>query len=245
MKDQILKTIYTIFSNWSSDKIKACHKGCAVCCTQNVTITALEGEIILRHILKMNMEQWFADRLQKNRMHRRPAMTTNDFARACLQKRDVNFEDLSPQASCPFLKANICQIYPARPFGCRMMISETTCTAGRSALVTDHYFSATTAVTQIVEHLGQKEYWGNMLDVLPALCDISEFKEIANHLSTTMIMQARMQTLTAKPLPGFLFTEEEEIIVSPLLKQIFNTEIEGKRIEDILNGKEYLAPPRH
>jgi len=237
MKDQILKTIYAIFSDWSDDKTMACHKGCAVCCTQNVTITALEGEIILRYILETNLEQWFADTLQKNRAHHRPKMTTNDFARACLQKRDVNFEDFSNQAPCPFLKENICQIYPARPFGCRMMISETTCTAGKSAMVNDHYFSATTAIAQIIEHLGQKEYWGNMLDVLPALCDISEFKDIANHLSSTMIMQARMRTLTAKPLPGFLFTEEEEKTVSPLLQQIFNTEIEGKRIEDILNGK--------
>jgi hypothetical protein len=49
--------------------------------------------------------------------------------------------------------------------------------------------------------------------------------------------QARMQTLTAKPLPGFLFTEDEENKISPLLHTIFNTKIDGKRIEDILNGR--------
>ncbi len=31
------------------------------------------------------------------------------------------------------------------------------------------YLGSVTAVSQIIEHLGQKEYWGNMLDVLPAL----------------------------------------------------------------------------
>ncbi len=236
MKDQILKKIYTIFSDWSSNKKVACQKGCAVCCTRSVTITALEGEIILRFILERNMEQWFAEKLQKSSDHQRPKMSTNDFARACLQERDVDFGEVSSQASCPFLEDDICQIYPARPFGCRMMISETTCTADNPALVPDHYFSAATAVAQIIEHLGQKEYWGNMLDVLPALCDISEFKAIAQYLSSSMIMQARMRTLTAKPLPGFLFTKEEEKTVSPLLQTIFDAEIEGKRVEDILNG---------
>ena len=76
-----------------------------------------------------------------------------------------------------------------------------------------------------------------MLDILPALCDISEHSATAQYLNTTIMMQARMQTLTAKPLPGFLFTEDEGKTVSPLLNTIFSTRVGGKRIEDILNGK--------
>ncbi len=237
MKDQILKAIYTIFSDWSADKKVSCRKGCSTCCTQNVTTTALEGEIVLRFIHKTNMDKWFAEKLQENRPQHRPKMSTNDFARACLQGRDVDFGEVTNQAPCPFLEANICLIYPARPFSCRMMISEKTCSTDQPALVSDHYFAASTAVSQIVEHLGQKEYWGNMLDILPALCDITEHIAIAQHLNTTIMMQARMQTLTAKPLPGFLFTEEEDKTVSPLLNTIFNTRVNGKRIENILNGR--------
>ncbi len=237
MKDKILKTVLTIFADWSADKKTACQKGCAVCCSQNVTITALEGEIILRYILETDMEQWFAEKLLADKTHQRPKMSTNDFARACLQERDVNVEEVASHDPCPFLEKNICLIYPARPFSCRLMISETKCTTDKPALVPEYYLSGSTAVTQIIEHLGQKEYWGNMLDVLPALCDISEFNRIARYLNNTVIMQARMRTLTAKPLPGFLFTAEEEKTVSPLLQTIFDTEIEGKRIEDILNGK--------
>jgi len=237
MKDQILKKIYTLFTEWGSDRKIACCKGCAVCCSQNVTITALEGEIILRFIIDNNIEQWFAGKLQEDKTHHRPKMTTNDFARACLQERDVDFAAIPGRTPCPFLEDNVCRIYPARPFGCRMMISERTCSADTPALVPNHYLSASSAVAQIIEHLGQKEYWGNMLDVLPALCDISEYRTIASHLNTTVMMQGRLQTLTAKPLPGFLFTEAEEKTVSPLLQLIFNTEVEGKRIEDILNGR--------
>jgi Fe-S-cluster containining protein len=237
MKDQILKTIYTLFANWSAGENVACCKGCAACCTQNVTMTALEGELILRFIQKEKMEQWFAEKIRENRPQHRPKMSTNDFARACLQGKDVEFGEIRNQAPCPFLEENICQIYPARPFSCRMMISEKTCSIDTPALAPKLYFIASTAVLQIIEHLGQKEYWGNMLDVLPALCDISEFKTIADHLDTTIMRQARMQTLTAKPLPGFLFTAEEEKTVSPLLQTIFDQEIGGKRIEDILNGK--------
>ena len=61
--------------------------------------------------------------------------------------------------------------------------------------------------------------------------------EIAEHLSTTQIMLARMQTLTAKPLPGFLLSEEHADEVSPLLHSIFAAEVKGKKVEDILNGK--------
>ncbi len=237
MKDQILKTIYTIFTDWSTGSKVACCKGCAACCTQNVTITALEGEIILRFIHKADMDKWFAEKLQENRPGRRPKMSTNDFARACLQGKDVDFGEVSNQPPCPFLKENICLVYPARPFSCRMMISKKTCSTDQPALIPDHYLAASTAVSQIIEHLGQKEYWGNMLDILPALCDISEHSAVAQHLNTTIMIQARMQTLTAKPLPGFLYTEDEDKTVSPLLNTIFNTRVDGKRIEDFLNGR--------
>ncbi len=237
MKRQILFTIYDIFDRWNSDLDKACHRGCSGCCSQNVTITAVEGEAILRYVVAENMSIWLAEKLSSPRNHQPPKMTTNDFAEACLSGRDTDPGDRQNLAICPFLESNLCAIYPVRPFGCRLFISERTCSAIHPALVPDAYFEAATAVTQLIEHLGQKEYWGNMLDVLPALLDISEFAEIAEHVNPIMIMQARMQTLTAKPLPGFLISEEHAEQVSPLLQEIFSAEVQGKKVEDILNGK--------
>ncbi len=76
-----------------------------------------------------------------------------------------------------------------------------------------------------------------MLDVLPALLDISHFHEIGGCLPQTRIIEARLRTLTAKPLPGFLLSEEEGVKVTQLLESIFAAEVGGKRLEDILNGR--------
>ena len=237
MKRQILFTLYDIFDQWNKSLNKACTRGCSGCCTQNVTMTAVEGEAILRFIVTQDMTLWLAEKLSSGPTHQPPTMTTNQFAAACLEGRDISPDTQHSSAVCPFLDKNLCRIYPVRPFSCRLFISQQTCSALHPALVDDFYLEAATAVTQIIEHLGQKEYWGNMLDVLPALLDISEFKEIAEHLSASLIIQARMRTMTAQPLPGFLISEEHMASVSPLLQRIFDAEVEGKRVEDRLNGR--------
>ncbi|MGB3210805.1 MAG: YkgJ family cysteine cluster protein [Desulforhopalus sp.] len=236
MKTKILCIIYDIFEKWNSESVVACRRGCSGCCTQNVTITAVEGEAILRFIVAENMSLWLGEKLASLRPHQPPKMTTNDFASACIEGRGVDPGDHHNLSTCPFLEKNLCRIYPVRPFGCRLFVSEKTCSAEQPALVSDHYFEAATAVTQLIEHLGQNEYWGNMLDVLPALLDIGEFREVADHLSSTHIIHARLQTLTAKPLPGFLLSKESTEIVAPLLQSIFAAEVNGKRVEDLLNG---------
>jgi len=237
MKEEILKTIYDIFTAWSKDFDVACHRGCSICCTQNVTMTAVEGELILRHIRKKKQEHRFAEKLQSATPENRPKITTNDFAQACIQKKTSDFEIPVSHKKCIFLKNNLCTIYPVRPFACRMMLSRHQCVEGDAASLSDDYLAAATAIMQIIEHLGQKEYWGNMLDILPALCDISEHHTIASYLNKALMLKARMRTLTAKPLPGFLFTKDEEQTVTPLLQSIFNATVAGRRIEDILNGR--------
>lgn len=240
MKDLVLSEIMKTFEEWSNSQTElklACQKGCSSCCTQNVTMTALEGENILRFIIKENKAEWFAQKLFSNRKHLPPQFTTNDFAKACLDEKDVDMEEQSSAEACPFLDKNLCMIYPVRPFSCRLFVSSSTCGKGKSAAVPNYYLEASTAVSQLIEHLGQKEYWGNMLDVLPALLDISEFSDIGEQCNKTLLMQSRMQTLTAKPLPGFLLSEGDGEKVVPLIETIFQSRVDGKTIEDILNGQ--------
>lgn len=237
MKKKILQTVCGLFEEWGATLDAACQKGCSSCCTQNVTITAIEGVEILRYIIDQNMTQWLVSKLTSPRSHNPPKTTTNEFAAACLEGKDIDPGNQQNFSTCPFLEENICRIYPIRPFSCRLFLSTKTCSPGQPALVPDYYFEAATAVNQLLEHLGQKEYWGNMLDVLPALLDISEFNEIGDKIDKTISRQARLQTLTAIPLPGFLLSEEYAPQVSPLLESIFSAEIDGKSIEDILNGK--------
>lgn len=237
MKEKILLVIYQRFAEWTQDRNVACCKGCAACCTQNVTITATEAELIHRYIVEQNKSDWLANILAQKRAAKRPKMTTNDFAKACLDGKDVDpgtADDLTP---CLFLENGVCQIYEVRPFTCRAFLSAKTCGPHQPAVITETYAASTTAVSQIVEHLGQKEYWGLLFDVLTSMTDISAYKESANKINEADVLECRMRTLTAKPLVGFLLTEEDWQEAEPLIHSIFSTTIEGKTVEDILNGK--------
>lgn len=239
MKKQILSIIYQAFEEWSADNNWACRKGCATCCSQNVTITALEGEQILDYALKENMGQWLAEKLSRKSKVQRPEQTINTFARKCLEGKEVE-NDVSPSstAPCPFLEKNVCMIYPVRPFSCRCFLSLHTCSPEKPAMVSEEHLAASTAVNQLLEHLGQREYWGNMLDVLPAMLDISRYRSIADSLQDrSLVGSAKFNTLTALPLPGFLLGPAEYEATAPLLEKIFTQRVEGKTVEDILNGK--------
>jgi Fe-S-cluster containining protein len=236
MKSTILNTIYRIFAEWSRSLPAVCKQGCIACCTQNVTITALEGEEILRFVTAENLAPWLGEKLAHPHTHWSVEMTTNDFAEACLEGRETDPGVHHNTSHCPFLEENSCRIYPVRPFACRLFASTKKCSSTQPALLPDYYFEAATAVNQLIEHLGQREYWGNMLDVLPALLDINEFREIGTCVDQTLIIKARLRTLTAKPLPGFLLSDEDGGKVTQLLETIFSTEVGGKRLEDILNG---------
>lgn len=238
LKEDILQSIYEAFAEWSVGFLFACEKECAVCCTQNVSITAVEGEAIHRLIRETGREVWFAGKLQEKGETCRPWMTTNDFAGACLGKgEDVPPEQVGKMSACPFLEKDCCQIYEVRPFSCRCFASEQRCISGISALVPGYYLSASTAVLQIIEHLGQGEYWGNLLDVLTALCDLPENRRYASLLPVSFVDQSRVQLVKAQPLPGFLLLEDEMEQISPLLTAIFTRKVGEKTIESLLNGR--------
>lgn len=238
MKEAAYLTIIDEFDRWAEQYGRICAKGCRCCCTGNVTITALEGERILSFAVKNGMEQWLADRLRQPVQIGRPRMTTNEFAHACLNGRDADPGNCEILTICPFLADDICLIYPVRPFSCRCFISTSRCSATQPAQVDECYLAASTAMLQLIEHLGQKEYWGLMTDVLLSLLDISAYQGIATALADpARAMEGRLRTLTARPLPGFLFTEEEERRLEPLLQIIFSSRIGSVRVEDVLNGR--------
>lgn len=237
LKEDILQIIYEAFDEWAAGFSFACTKGCAACCTQNVTMTAVEGEVIHRLIQENNRQGWLAGKLQAKGETERPGMTTNDFASACLQGEDVQPEQSGNMSPCPFLEHGCCQIYEVRPLSCRCFASEQRCFSGTSALLPEYYLSASTAVMQIIEHLGQGEYWGNMLDVLSVLCDLPENRSYATLLPPSFTDQSRFQVIKAKPLPGFLLLDEEMEKIAPLLNAIFSRKVGGKTVESILNGR--------
>lgn len=238
MKQAAYQTIITEFEQWGHQYGRVCSMGCSTCCTEHVTMTALEGERILAFVIDRGMEQWLADRLRNPARAERPRMTTNEFAHACINHREADPGANESLADCPLLEDDVCRIYPVRPFACRCFISTDRCSVTRPAQVDEHYLAASTAMLQLIEHLGQKEYWGTMVDVLLALLDISAYRPVAEALADpSRIMQGRLRTITARSLPGFLVTEAEESRLRPLLQAVFTTRIGDVTVEDILNGR--------
>lgn len=237
LKEKILLGIYEEFEAWATQEKNICTKGCATCCTQNVTMAAVEGDLIHRYIREQGDMEWFAGKLQEKGNTRRPEMTTNGFAAACFQGEDVDSEAYGNESACPFLENDCCSIYTVRPFSCRCFVSEEICKRGVEAVIPQSYLSASTAVMQIIEHLGQGEYWGNMLDVLLALSDLPENRKYNQFLPASLPDQGRTHLVKALPLPGFLLLEEEMETVDPLLQNIFAYKVGEKSIEDILNNR--------
>lgn len=237
MREKIVDIIYEKFSFFLQKNTNVCAKGCSTCCTQNVTVTATEAEKIFKFVIQEGKEEWLAEILATKRNSTKPLMTTNEFAQACLEGRDVDFGHNSDFTPCLFLEDGVCQIYDARPFACRAFISQAKCSADTPALVSDNYAATITALNQVLEHVGQREHWGNLFDVLIAISDISAYKECAQKIAVQDLLEAREKTLTAQPLSGFLLTEDNLTEAQEILESIFSATIDGKTIENILNGK--------
>lgn len=237
-KQLILDTIYQKFDQWSSDVPAVCSKGCSTCCTQEVTVSAPEAEKILQYIIDNHKLDWFAQRVKLYNPPAPPTCTTNEYAQACFDQQEIEQPEKREGGTCPFLIDNSCSIYEIRPFSCRCFISKTLCSKVQPAEVPEYYLSGSTAVQQLLEHMGQNDYWGNLFDVLLALCTVYEYSQVGDHLPTDgSAANAKQRVKWAKPLPGFLLTEEDIEQVGPLLQSIFEAEIEGKTIEEIFNGK--------
>lgn len=240
-KKEILIGILEVYETWVDQQNFACVKGCASCCTQNVTMTAVEGEFLLEHIRDLKMQEWFAESFQlwTGEEATIPSVTHNTFAGNCLQ----GIETESPEGQlhnkpCPFLTQNTCMVYQARPFGCRCFASLKDCRKTGSAEQSDELIAINTVTMQIIEHLGQKEFWGNMYDVLLALCALPENKDIGQlFIDTGPLSKAQTRLLKAEQVPGFLIMPEEQERVGRFLDVLFNKTIQGKTVEDILNNK--------
>ena len=240
-KKKILNRIYQIYDSWISHEPLSCMRGCAACCTQGVTMTALEGEVILEDIYNRNLQSWFAERLQDRDYTRAisPGVSTNSFAQNCFAGLETIIPEQDDQKNtCVFLLPdNTCKIYQVRPFGCRCFISLSDCRITGEALQPESIIAINTVTLQIIEHLGQKEFWGNMYDVLLSLCELDENSDIFTLFTEPqIILQAKIRLSKAQPVPGFLIMPEEHNRVTEFMEKLFKERIDNKSIEEILNN---------
>jgi Fe-S-cluster containining protein len=210
-KQQLLRAVYGVYSPWVERFPLACKKGCAACCTQSVTMTSMEGEMILDFVRREGREKWLLEKLDRDRPGKSTAaMTTNHFAKACLDHQEVCVDnwgswDFTP---CIFLVENTCSIYEVRPFGCRSFGSFVKCGAGRAAEIAPRHLAVNTVFTQIIEHVSSDGgYWATMNDILLSLADCNT-------------QDWKIHLLPAQPVPGFLIEPHEKHTVKTLLKQL-------------------------
>jgi Fe-S-cluster containining protein len=226
-KKELLGVMYSVYSRWAVRFPLVCKKGCAACCTQSVTMTSLEGAAILDFIKSRGREKWLHEKLARAAPGKSgPEITTNQFAEACLTRREVDEEAFGSWdfAPCIFLEETLCSIYEARPFGCRSFASLVPCTADTAAEVAPIYLAVNTVFSQIIEHTDSDGgTWAAMTDMLLNLAG-RQTGSRATHI------------LEARPLPGFLLDPHEIYVVKHLLQQLYNESGRKRTFGDLIDN---------
>jgi Fe-S-cluster containining protein len=219
-KLDILDEIYDIYETFSTRLSVACVRGCAACCTQNVTMTTLEGYRIVEHLISTEQTDLFQrlDRLAHQERFQ-PTLSTNELAAIYMQGVDPPEEESDwPRAACPFLSSNECLIYLQRPFGCRCFFSTQKCEATACAMVDPFLVTVNTVFLQLLEHIDANGFFGNMTDVLLLLESEPQRKRYEVNAS----FNHPGEFPANRCIPGLLVPPEHHLRIQPILQQIKN-----------------------
>jgi len=219
-KLDILSQMYDIYETISTRLSVACVRGCAACCTQNVTITTLEGYRIVEHLISTGQLNLFQPLRRSAHQERfQPAVTTNELAALCIQGENLPEEECDwPMAACPFLSNNECLIYLERPFGCRCFFSTQKCEAIACALVDPFLVTVNTVFLQFIEHIDSGGLFGNMTDVLLFLQ--SETQRKRYEINTSLNHSGGLSV--NRSIPAFLVPRGHQLRIQPILQKIEN-----------------------
>ncbi len=224
MHTEPLNLLNVIYNNahWLAQDDWACHEGCSSCCTQSVSMTTLEGTLIVDFIAD-KADPSIRERLNSAAVNAgKPSLTTNDFAKKCLAMEGVDEEEEYESWNfnpCVFLnKSKSCSIYPVRPFNCRCFLSSSPCQDQGYARVEPLIITLNSLYLQIIEHVDQGGYWGNMNEVLYYLLKKNQEPDTD---------PARFKLLPCRPSPGFLIPPEEKEEVLKSLNRLFQSNING------------------
>ena len=215
-KLSVLNEIYAVYDQFSSSLTVSCVKGCAACCTRNVTLTTLEGHYIIRYIAS-NSQKHLLKKLKMNKDQRRfrPEITINGLARFYLEGKEAPSEDYPLEGRCPLLENDVCTIYPARPFGCRCFISHTDCRKTGVADVSPFTLTVNHLFMQFIEHVDADGLFGNLTDILLHLTphtDVNSKKDGTPSTAHALI--------TNRPIPMLLVPPEHQHRIAPILSRL-------------------------
>jgi len=226
----MLHDIYRLYEDFSKGITTACKRGCATCCTQDVTATTLEGYYILRHLAvseKMDLLDAVHRTAEKRRFQ--PTLSINELAALCSRGEEPPEEHIngSPVA-CPFLYHDECLIYERRPFGCRCFFSVTPCKDEACAVVDPFLVTANTVFLQFIEHVDARGLSGNMSDVILFLEPEARRLRYENEGAFHGPKDRRAghdsycfgQLVQNRPIPVLLVPPEHQEQLQPLLEEL-------------------------
>ncbi len=163
-----LEAVYRLYDRFVEGLNLFCRRGCAHCCTANVTLTSLEARYLLdalRRSVRADLLQRLA--AQTDSHPPAPPLTTNQLARLCAEGRTPpEAPEAADAGHCPLLTRKTCPVYAARPFACRCLVSTSDCGVSGYASMDEFTLSLNTVFLQCIEHLDAGGVSGS-LAVLP------------------------------------------------------------------------------
>jgi Fe-S-cluster containining protein len=224
----LLKAINQLFDDFVADQAVACRKSCAVCCTCNVTLTTLEGFLIVDQLNGQQRVNIFA-RLQpfKAKQRFQPTISINQMARMCLQGVDIPAESADPgMGVCPLLEEERCPIYSLRPFACRSMLSTVVCRRGGEARISPFIMTVNQTILQYLEAIDTPGYSGNLIDILTFLAD-----PIHTDAYESGQLPPAPAGLTANmDLPVLMIPPEHRKRITPLLQKMQQAIVQARKL---------------
>jgi hypothetical protein len=207
-KFPLLDQLYHLHDQYTRTIDAVCHKTCCDCCTCNVTVTTLEAHRMLQ-VLPDDQRPHILEILTKYLDHPRftPKATFNQIADLCASGMEPPEETIEASwGTCPLLADRLCPVYDARPFGCRCLVSATPCAQTGAAEMSEFTASVNTLFLQVIEHMDQDGFSGNLSDVL--VYALSEETNRPPHL------------ISNTPLRTLLIPPEHRNRITPILDRI-------------------------
>jgi Fe-S-cluster containining protein len=224
----LLKAINQLFDDFVADQAAACRKACAACCTCNVTLTTLEGFLIVDQLTGQQRANVFA-RLQpfKAKQRFQPTISINQMAQMCLQGVDIPEESADPgMGVCPLLEEERCPIYSLRPFACRSMLSTVVCRRGGEARISPFIMTVNQTILQYLEAIDTPGYSGNLIDILTFLAD-----PIHTDAYESGQLPPAPAGLTANmDLPVLMIPPEHRKRITPLLQKMQQAIVQARKL---------------
>lgn len=214
----ILEGMIAIYDRFIGEFDLACEKYCAHCCTANVTMTTLEGYRIIAHLEQTGetgcLEQMVA-KIHPDRFI--PRVSINRMADICARDGNLPEEHLNTDAGpCPVLTRQACPLYPARPFGCRCMVSARNCGQTGVADMDPFILTVNDVFLQHIEHIDAQGYTGNFADVIGFL----QSKAHRESYAAGRPAPSPFNLISNQPVFVLMIPPEHRERIQPLLQEI-------------------------